>query len=213
MAKVLEANREKQVSVEYVPFSLVSHFLYWAGEFATMASTLDEKTLDRLKYCISSIVMCGLSVESFVNEQAEEVIEESERKSFDRCKNKYKNKSNYSNTIWKVFFLLNLKGESNINLDDRLLSDLDALIQIRHRIIHYKPEETARKITRPAPSFGDWFTIDFTAEPLSVELSLIEEALSLEQVRQHYNSVKSLARYWVELNGRDPAVIDEYPQL
>ena len=108
MAKVLEANREKQVSVEYVRFSLVSHFLYWAGEHAVIASSLDGEQLERLKYCISSIVMSSLSLESFVNEQAEEVIEESERKSFDRCKNQYKNESNYSNTTWKIYYLLRL---------------------------------------------------------------------------------------------------------
>lgn len=213
MGKVLEADRDKQISVQYVPFSLVSHFLYWGGEYAAKASSFDDSQLERLKYCISSVVMCSLSLEAFVNEQTEELIEQSERIKFDRCKNKYKNKSNYSNTTWKLYLLLNMKNSSSIKLDDTLLSDLDVLVQTRHKLIHYKPEDTAQKITRVAPSNGDWFTIDFGAEPIDVEPSLIEKELSLAQVSKYYNSVKNVAKYWQTINGRDPSVLDEYPQV
>lgn len=118
MALILKANRELQQSVEYQRLSLVSQFLYWAGEYAQKSIKIEKDELDCLKFSISSIVMSSLSVESFVNEVAEEILTEGERECFDRCRNNFKNKSKLSNTVWKLYYLLNFKENGSLKYDD-----------------------------------------------------------------------------------------------
>ncbi len=211
MTTILKANRLKGESIEYQSISMVSYFLCWAGEYAKKA--LEPKLNDeqKLKYSISSIMMNSLSLEAFINERAENVISDENKINFDRCRKEFANKTNYSNTVWKLIFIFNT--ELDTDLPKELLIALDNLMQSRHKLVHYKCEESARKIKRRAPSTDDMFSIDFSSEPLEVEPSLIEKNLTPTKAKTHYEAVLELARTYIRLNDGDLSVLDEYPAL
>ena len=214
MPTVLRANPKDELSIEYQRIQLTQYFMDWSYKYAGIArKSLDSSLVDEMEGSITSIMYSALFVESFINQLAEEFIDSEEMLTFDRCKKRYKNDSELSNTAWKLYLILTAQNEESISIDDELLVRINSIIQTRHKLVHYKPEEASRKIHRKAPSSVGMFTIDFMSQPIKVEPSLLEKEVCCSKAIDHYMACRDLSLFWCKLIGQDVGDFSRYPEL
>lgn len=214
MPTVLRADPKEQISVEYHRIQLTQYFLDWSLKYVGIAKKEYEVSFENeIEASVTSIIHSALFVESFINQFAEEFIKNDDRLNFDRCKKSYKNTSDLSNTVWKLYCILNKQTEDSISLDDNLLIRINDIIQIRHKLVHYKPEESSRKIYRKAPNSNGMFTLDFMGDPVKIEPSLLEKEVCCLNAIAHYMSCRELLLLWCNLIGQDVGGFSRYPKV
>lgn len=216
MPTILRANPKDEISIEYQRIQLTQFFLDWSLKNAEIAKKHNESALlEEIESSINSVIHSALFIESFVNQVAEEFIEGDDFKYFDRCKKEYRNKSKLSNTVWKLYYILRMQEDDCISLDNELLDKVNNVIQIRHQLLHYKPEATSRKIHRKAPNTEGMFTLDFVETPIKVEPSLIEQEINCIKAIEHYMTCRELLVFWYKLLGYEDEIManPRYPEL
>ncbi|VAW71878.1 hypothetical protein MNBD_GAMMA12-1811 [hydrothermal vent metagenome] len=214
MPTVFRADPREQISVEYHRIQLTQYFLDWSLKYARIAKKECEVSFENeIEASVTSIIHSALFIESFINQFAEEFIKNDELINFDRCKKSYKNTSDLSNTVWKLHYILNKQTEGSISLNDNLLIRINDIIQIRHKLVHYKPEESSRKIYRKAPSSNGMFTLDFMSEPVKIEPSLLEKEVCCLNAIAHYMSCRELLLLWCKLIDQNAGDFSRYPEI
>ena len=135
-------------TVLFQPVSLTGFYLGRARKSAESALEISDATeqIDqRVELAILTILWATLALESGSNEQAENILPVAHLKNFDQCTKQYKKQDKLSKTIWKWHWLFKLGPKVEMPLTDPFFVAAEELIQLRHLLTHYKPQNTARK--------------------------------------------------------------------
>lgn len=191
-----------QPTVSYQRIKLTALYLRCARKSAQRAieiADIPEQIDEYLEYSIQTILWSVLSLEAGVNELAEDVIAVSDLGDFDRCRKKFHNAGNVSRTIWKWHLLFKLGPKQDVPLSDPALQKAEMLVQTRHHLAHYRPQETSRKLYfHPGPAEpqkdGKVFQVMWHAgmEPTKIEPSLVEQELLGDKPKQHFLAARDV---------------------
>jgi hypothetical protein len=174
----------------------------------------------RLELSIMTILWATLALEAGATETAEDIISASDLTIFDQCRKQYKKPDKISKTVWKWHWLFKAGPKVEIPPTDPFFVAAEELIQLRHLLTHYKPQNTARKLYyQPTPpvlkedgySHSTAWSVDM--HPTRVEPSLVESLLN-QSASKHYMAAREVFFQWELKNGRDETEIDKaFPKL
>lgn len=206
---LLAESRPGHPTVFYQRVPLVGMFLAKAYESACVAKG-QAPGRDNAKECIetatATILWSALALEGGANEFAENVIPVEKLEDFDQCRKEYVKPKGVSRTTWKWHLLFKLGPKVDMPVSGPLLADAEALMQVRHLLAHYRPQDAARKLYYTLKKeFRDgkvWQAWDHTMRPDRVEPSAVE-ARVIKDPHRHYVSVRALFLEWVLRNGGD----------
>lgn len=209
---VIMEGRLGQPLVRYDRFPLTAFYLHRAYDFAKAVSAAPEPgdVADdgRLQKAIAVILWSALALEAGANEFAEDVIPSGDLGDFDHARKGYHSPKGISRTIWKWHVLFKTGPKALIPLADPVLANAETLVQVRHQLSHYKPQDTARKIHYEAKPGVDengraWNVMwDFTQKPIRIEPSLLERQVLTDPAR-HFRATRALFLAWALKNGGD----------
>jgi hypothetical protein len=215
MPTIVHADIESKTLVSSHRVHLTTYFLSWSLKHAIIAVE-NQQPHNVSEASISSIIFSALFIEAFIYQLAEDFVDDKEMAEFDRCRKQYKNRSGQklSNTAWKLRHIINVKADPLLSMDDPLLVKVDAIIQTRHKLIHYKPGENAQKIHRPLPIGHGTITFDFSAPIIEVEPSLVEREATCKHAIKNYMTCRELMIIWHEMiKGDMESVLSQYPPV
>ncbi len=203
MPTIFSARLDGSDAVRYFHVPIVGFYLESAREYARACLELDEGDI-RLRKVICAVTFSAMAVEALINEVSEDLIPSNEKVAFDRGQRPYKKVPGQPLVQFKYVTLVETHKNSFVPPD--LLSGIGTLIEMRNRLVHYKPTDTAGKyimkpLTKiPTADGGMMTTIDFMEKPLRVEPPFVQR-LSPEAAVDSYNTAVKAIRYWQLLSG------------
>lgn len=150
---------------------------------------------------ISAILFSAMSVEAFLNETAESLIDKEDLEDFSFLRNKYKTRGKVSSVVKKIAIIF--KSAFGVDAPDDLLSSVEELVNLRNNLVHYKLSDTATKIIYPrlkntkADSGEVFMSVDFMQEPKTVIPPFVQKVTGAATVRC-YEIANSVLAYWNE---------------
>lgn len=184
---------------------------YKAAKSALVALDKPKQIEQQIEERVLTILWSTLALEAGANEFIENLIsDDKEIKDFDLCRNKYKRPAAISRTIWKWKLLFKLGCHAEITLSEPFLVDAEKLVQTRHLLSHYKPQDTSRKFYyNPNPPIktvsGGYFGVMWYATTVldKVEPSSIEKTVLNQSPNNFFMAARSVFLEWELKNGRD----------
>lgn len=208
-----------QPTVCYQRIKLTGLYLRCARKSAQRAveiADIPEQREECLEHTIQTILWSVLSLEAGVNEFAEDVIAVSDLEDFDQCRKRFHKPKNISKTIWKWHLLFKLGPKQDVPLTDPILHKAEMLVQTRHHLAHYRPQETSRKLHfHPGPAEpqedGKVFQVMWHAGmvPTTIEPALVEQELLGDKPKQHFLAARDVFLQWELNNGGDGSSLAE----
>jgi hypothetical protein len=211
-------------TVHFQRVSLTGFYLECARKSAEEAlGMIDEKEQieKRLELSIMTILWATLALEAGANEKAEDIISAANLTIFDQCRKQYKKPDKLSKTAWKWHWLFKVGPKVEIPPSDPPFVAAEELIQLRHSLTHYKPQDVARKVYfEPTPPVlkedgfyhSSVWSIDM--KPSKIEPSLVEAAVLHQPAAKHYMAAREVFFQWELKNGRDGTEFDKaFPNM
>lgn len=213
-----------KLTVHYQRVSLTGFYLNCARKSAAAALEVGddrEQIEKRLELSIMTILWATLALESGANENAENLISDADLTAFDNCRKHYKKPNKLSKTVWKWYWLFKVGPKVEMPPSDPLFVAAEELIQLRHNLTHYKPQDTARKVYyEPPPPVHkeDGFTyitvFSPDMKPSKIEPSLVETAVLRQPAAKHYMAAREIFVQWELKNSRETGKIENaFPPL
>ena len=200
-------------TVHFQRVSLTGFYLRCARKSAETAFGIgDEKEQAerRLEVSIMTILWATLALEAGANENVENLIPESDLSAFDFCQKQYKKPDKLSKIVWKWHWLFKAGPKVEIPVTDPLFVAAEELVQLRHNITHYKPQDTARRVYfEPTPPVlkedGFYHRTDWSGDmkPSKVEPSLVEAAVLRQSAAKYYMAARAVFMRWGIEYGRE----------
>lgn len=203
---------EPTIVYQRVPLTgLYLHCAYMAAKFAIATPDEAKHIEQQIEQRILTILWSTLALEAGANEFVENLISnDKDLKDFDLCRKKYKKPPAISRTIWKWKLLFKLGPHVEIALSESFLVDAEKLVQTRHLLSHYKPQDTSRKVYyHPNPPVktkdGGYYGVMWDANtiPAKVESSSVEREVLNQSPSQFYMTSRNVFLQWELKNGRD----------
>lgn len=204
--------------------SLTGQYLRYSVKAAQCAITIPDSTEhidERFEQTVLTILWAALALESGANEFAEDIIPAGDLDHFDRCTKTYQKPKSISQTLWKWICLFKYGPKIQIPLTETFIVEAESLIQLRHQLVHYKPQESARKVyydvqppQRQADGTYHGVMWDAAMVPSKVEPSLVESTLFKKSASKYYMTAREVFRQWELKNGRDVSELEKaFPRL
>jgi hypothetical protein len=197
MTTVFSARLDGSEAKRYFHFPIVGTYLEIASDAAVAAQSIDpNKALRAALICITFSVM---SVEALVNELAEKIIPESDLDAFMRRSGLFKQARHKAGVIHKLLILSERSGASAVS--PQLISSLEAAIELRNHLVHYKLSETAGSVLQPPAipevrTEGSFrMTFDLTAEPVKINPLLLEK-INEQSAGEALAAAKTVINLW-----------------
>ncbi len=211
-------------TVHFQRVSLTGFYLDCARKSAEAAlgiSDEKEQIEKRLELSIRTILWATLALEAGANEAAEDIISSADLTIFDQCRKQYKKPDKLSTTVWKWHWLFKAGPKVEIPPSDPLFVAAEELVQLRHNLTHYKPQDTARKVYfEPTPPVlkedGFWHSTAWSVDmkPSKIDPSLVEAAVLRQSAAKHYMAAREVFFQWELKNGREAIKIEKvFPAL
>lgn len=211
MPIVYEGKLDGSSGVRYFQYSLVGFYLDQAFEHASKAKDHCRPGILQASSIIG-IMFSVMALEAFINEISEDLIPAEELDDFIFLKRKYRKQSGESSVSAKLRVLFKLKY--NQDIEGVLLENVEASVQLRNNLVHYKLTELAGKFIMPpiesikAQDGRIMSCIDFTSEPERIDPPFISK-VNGDAAANCFNSTLLIINYWGELKG----VSDNVPGL
>jgi len=200
-------------TIQYRRIHLTGLYLQSARKAAVASlaiSTTTENLDERVELGILVVMWSVLALEAGANQFAEDVFAKYNLNDFDHCKKEFQKPARISKTIWKWLKLFAEGPKTMINLSDSLFVDAERVIQLRHRLSHYRPQDTSQKVyyqpTAPIKQpDGRFYREMWNADmkPTKVEPSLVESELVANKSRENFIAVRNMFARWELAYGRD----------
>ncbi len=199
--------------------SLTGFYLNCARKSAETAlgiSDEKEQIEKRLELSIMTILWATLALETGANEAAEDIISSTDLTIFDHCRKQYKKPDKLSKTVWKWHWLFKAGPKVEIPPSAPLFVAAEELVQLRHNLTHYKPQDTARKVYfEPTPPVlkedGFWHSTVWSVDmkPSKIEPSLVEAAVLHQSAAKYYMAAREVFVQWGLKYGREASEIEK----
>jgi hypothetical protein len=206
-------------TVHFQRVSLTGFYLSCARKSAEAALGIGderEQIERRLEVSIMTILWATLALEAGANENAENIIPEADLSAFDNCRQQYKKPDKLSKIVWKWHWLFKAGPKSEIPVTDPLFVAAEELVQLRHSITHYKPQDTARRVYfEPTPPVlkedGFWHSMAWSVDmkPSKIEPSLVEAAILRQPAAKHYMAARAVIVRWGVAYGQDVSEMEK----
>lgn len=210
-------------TVHFQRVSLTGFYLDCARKSAGAALGINaEKEIEkRLELSIMTILWATLALEAGANETAEDIISSTDLAIFDQCRKQYRKPDKLSKTVWKWHWLFKAGLNVEIPPSDPLFVAAEELVQLRHSLTHYKPQDTARKVyfepTQPVlKEDGFWHCTAWSVDmkPSKIEPSLVEAAVLRQSAAKYYMVAREVFVQWGLKYGREASEIEKaFPAL
>jgi len=202
MPIVFETRFDGSDAVRYFQVSLVGFYLDSSRQHALRCLSETEEN-NQLRESISAVSFASMTIEALINESAEDLVPEVERRPFDKGYSPFNRPKGQTLVAFKYVMLV--EKYKNEEVPEDIKDSIAWLIELRNKLVHYKPTDTAGKIILPPPvetitPHGVMKTIDFMAEPKRIEPPLVAE-LNTESAVRAYNTARSTALHWTSING------------
>jgi hypothetical protein len=187
-----------QDCVRYEHHSLVLFYVDQSQRYAEMSQeNCTEGVLQ--SDSIVAIVYAAMSIEAFLNETAESVIEKGQLDDFTFLRNEFKKRGKSSAIVKKTTILFQEAFE--VSVPQTLLESIEELVQLRNNLIHYKISDTATKKIYPPleqkkTTDGQTVTcIDFTQKPKTIIPAFVQRVTNCAAMTS-YKTADSLLQFW-----------------
>jgi hypothetical protein len=202
MPTIFEAKAGEN-SVHYIQHSLIRFYIDQSHSNALIALKNHQSNIMQAE-SIVAIMFAAMTLEAFVNEIAEDVVEEPNLNDFFRLRKEYRIENGESSLTAKIRILFHLKH--NLLPDETLKEQIGMLVTIRNNLIHYRLSDLAGKRILPpmkkeAMPDGTYMTsIDFMAAAENVVPPFIQKITGMAAA-ESFNTALSLLKTWGELAG------------
>lgn len=210
---VVMEGRGNGPTVRYERIQLTGLYLRGARRSAASALAITETSdrLDaRLELAILAVIWSTLALEAAANQLAEDVFSGATLTDFDRCRKSFRKPKNVSATVWKWHKLFTEGPKVAVALSDCVLVAAERLVQTRHMLCHYRPQDTSQKIFYEPPppvktADGMYYREMWSAEmtPAKVEPALVERELLGDKPGEHFRAAWDVFHEWELAYGGD----------
>ena len=214
MPTIFKANFDGSESIRYFHVSIVNFYLDSALNFAKIAIRKANEN-SQLRRTICAISFSAMTLEAFISEISEDLIQSTDKYSFDRAQKKFRKPLGQSSVAYKYQVLVKMKYGKEVPTD--VIFGIEKLVSIRNMLVHYKLSDTAGKYIMPAPTQmpledgSIMFSIDLTSAPVKIEPPFLQ-SVTAEAAVESYNAVLKALKLWYEL-GNVTCGLDDYPEL
>lgn len=178
-------------------------------------SPTDDNIDDRIELGILTVMWSTLALEAGANQFAEDVFPIHKANDFDKCKKEFHKPPQISRVIWKWKHLFSEGPKKPIDLSEPIFIDAERLIQLRHRLSHYQPQDASQKLyyqpTEPVKQPDGSFSREMwnaSMRPFKIEPSLIEQELVANKSRENFHAARNMFTLWERAYSRDEKALD-----
>jgi hypothetical protein len=218
MPTVFSAKLDGSLAVRYEHVSLVAFYLRLARTRALAARALPFGE-EQFSEALLAIICAALCLEAFVNEMGEEILPAADLRDFLMCRKAFHKPDGISAVSWKITTLFERKWSFVLDSADALVSEVEALFELRNALVHYKFGESAAKSYLPPPArvaseeTGQVMTVfDFMQEPTRVEAPLVSRVHPGSAARS-YNAALAVLNRWNEKAQAPPEALAAHQAL
>lgn len=213
MPKVLEAKLDGSMVIRKHHVKIVLIYLKLARKHAKKAKHA-RKIENKFESSMLAIIFSAMTLEAFVNEAAENCIEQEKIAAFNGLKKPYTRFLGEPLAVTRIRNIFREKWQSDIfdNNHDLLMACVE-VFSLRNSLIHYNIEETAaidylpplQYIQSSNGSVG--FCIDFMQKPIRREPALVAR-IKPKQAVGAYSTALNILREWNKHAARPDSLFD-----
>lgn len=179
-------------------------------------SSTDENIDERVELGILVVIWSALALEAGANQFAEDVFANRNLDDFDKCKKEFHKPAKISNVAWKWHKLFVEGPKKPMELSDPVIVAVERLMQLRHRLSHYRPQDASQKLYfQPSTPIkqpdGMIYREMWNAnmKPYTIEPSLVEKELVANKSRENFLAARNTFSSWEAAYGRGAAELDK----
>jgi len=206
-------------TIQYRRIQLTGLYLRSARKAAATALSIsdsNENLDERVELGILAVIWSTLALEAGANQFAEDVFSKHNLNDFDKCKKLFQKPPHISKIVWKWHKLFAEGPKVPIDLSDLLLVEAERLVQLRHKLSHYRPQDASQKLyyqpTPPVKQPNGMFSREMWnagMKPIKVEPSLVEKELVANKSRENYLAAWNVFNRWELAYGRGSSNLQE----
>lgn len=202
MPIVYSARLDGSEAVRYEYFPLAGLYLRISQEHADSALAGSTDPNQTLRHIVIAIAFSAMAVEAFANELAADLIDKSDLENFDWVRSPFdKRTAPGKSTVTKKLSIL-LAKKSHPPLTASMLDSMDALVDARNELVHYKLVNAATRaqlspaqVALDARNGSISWTFDLRDEPVNVHPGLVPR-LEAQDAADAYNSAYDFFLHW-----------------
>ena len=203
MPTVYEGKMDGSNAVRYFHYSLIRFYLDQGYEHSVKANEECQPGVLQASSIIG-IMFSVMSIEAFINETSEDLVEPEKLNDFMFLRKEFKKAKGESSVVAKLKTLFDMKFGASLNQE--LVDEVELSVQVRNNLVHYKLSELAGKhIMPPIKTIkgegGQVMScVDFTVEPERIDPPFISKVSGNEAARC-FNSALAAINFWGQLMG------------
>lgn len=218
MPIVFSARLDGSEATRYEYFPLAGLYLRISQEHAVSALASSSDPPQTLRHIVIAIAFSAMSVEALANELAADIIDKADLEDFDWVRSPFdKRTAPGKSPVTKKLAIL-LAKKNHPPLTASMLESMDALVDARNKLVHYKLVNAATRAQLPPAQValdtgsesGSW-TFDLRSEPVSVHPGLVPR-LGAQDAADAYNSAYDFFLHWHTLE-RCPDAMELFSRL
>jgi hypothetical protein len=171
---------------------------------------------ERIELAILAVIWSTLALEAAANEIGEDVFTGAALVSFGMGRKPFQKPKGVSMIVWKWQKLFEAGPKLAVTLSNPVMAAAERLVQTRHLLTHYRPQDTARKVHYEPPPVtktaeGMYYREVWSAEmaPSRIEPSLVEQELLGDKAAEHYRAAWDVLHKWEVAQGGDGSKLTE----